>query len=114
MKFLSYDSKFSQWMIRFCYCCWLNLLWFFCSIPIVTLGASTTALYYVTLKLARDEDGNVTSMFFRACSKSCVMNVFGCLSSRKGTAIFPLIPCVPFAKYSCSGVKQIVRWVPSI
>ena len=66
MKFLSYDSKFSQWMIRFCYCCWLNLLWFFCSIPIVTLGASTTALYYVTLKLARDEDGNVTSMFFRA------------------------------------------------
>ena len=66
MKFLSYDSKFSQWMIRFCYCCWLNLLWFVCSIPIVTIGASTTALYYVTLKLARDEDSNVTAMFFRA------------------------------------------------
>jgi hypothetical protein len=26
MKFLSYDSKFSQWKLRFCYCCWLNLL----------------------------------------------------------------------------------------
>lgn len=66
MKFLSYDSKFSQWMLRFCYCCWLNLLWFVCSLPVVTLGASTTALYYVTLKLARDEEGNVTAMFFRA------------------------------------------------
>lgn len=66
MKFLSYDSKFSQIMIKFCYCCWLNLLWFVCSIPVVTLGASTTALYYVTLKLARNEDGNVTAMFFRS------------------------------------------------
>ena len=66
MKFFSYDSKFSQLMLRFCYSCWLNLLWFVCSIPIVTLGASTTALYYVTLKLARGEEGDVTAMFFRA------------------------------------------------
>lgn len=66
MKFFSYDSKFGQVMLRFCYCCWLNLLWFVCSIPIVTLGASTTALYAVTLKLARDEGSNVTAMFFQA------------------------------------------------
>lgn len=66
MKFFSYDSKFGQVMLRFCYCCWLNLLWFVCSIPIVTLGASTTALYSVTLKLARDEGSNVTAMFFQA------------------------------------------------
>ena len=66
MKFLSYDSKFSQIMLRFCYCCWLNLLWAVCSIPIVTIGASTTALYYVMLKLARGEEGNVTKMFFQA------------------------------------------------
>ncbi len=65
MKFLSYDSKFSQVMLHFCYACWLNLLWLICSLPIVTIGASTTALYYVTLKLAREEEGNVTSMFFQ-------------------------------------------------
>lgn len=66
MKFLSYDSKFSQLMLRFCYACWLNLLWLVCSIPIVTIGASTTALYYVMLKVVRNEESNVTSMFFRA------------------------------------------------
>lgn len=66
MKFLSYDSKFSQVMLRVCYACWLNLIWFVCSIPIVTVGASTTALYYVMLKLARGEEGNVTTMFFRS------------------------------------------------
>ena len=66
MKFFSYDSKFSQVMLKFCYACWLNLLWMVCSIPVVTLGAATTALYYVTLKLARGEEGNVTAMFFRS------------------------------------------------
>ena len=66
MKFLSYDSKFSQAMLHFCYACWLNLLWLVCSLPVVTLGASTTALYYVMLKLARGEDVNVTSLFFQA------------------------------------------------
>lgn len=66
MKFLSYDSKFSQVMIRICYACWLNMIWIVCSIPIVTVGASTTALYYVMLKLARGEEGNVTSMFFHS------------------------------------------------
>ena len=67
MKFFSYESPFSQVLVKLCYGCYLNLLWFICSIPIVTLGASTTALYYVTLKIARDEEEtSVSRMFFRA------------------------------------------------
>lgn len=34
----------------------LNVLWIVCSIPIFTIGASTTAVYYVTLKMVRDEE----------------------------------------------------------
>ena len=45
---------------------WLNLLWFLCCLPIVTIGASTTALYSVTLKYARDEEGYLTRSFFQA------------------------------------------------
>lgn len=45
---------------------YLNILWFLCSIPIVTIGASTTALFYVSQKLVRDEEGNVTKAFFRS------------------------------------------------
>lgn len=44
----------------------LNILWIICSIPIVTAGASTTAVYYVTLKLARDEDDSTVRSFFRS------------------------------------------------
>ena len=67
MKFFSYESPFSQLLLKLCYSCYLNLLWFLCSIPIVTLGASTTALYYVTLKIARnEEETSLTRMFFRS------------------------------------------------
>ena len=66
MKFFSYESKFSQLLLKLCNACYLNLLWFVCSIPIITIGASTTALYYASLKLVRDEDSHVGAQFFRS------------------------------------------------
>lgn len=44
----------------------LTLVWMVTSIPVVTIGASTTAMYYVMLKLAEDKEGNVYSSYFRA------------------------------------------------
>ena len=66
MKFFSYESRFSQLLLKLCYACYLNLLWFVCSLPIVTIGASTTALYYCCLKIVRDQDNHIGAMFFRA------------------------------------------------
>ena len=67
MKFFSYESPFSQVLVKLCYSCYLNLLWFICSVPVVTLGAATTALYYTTLKIARnEEETSLTRMFFRS------------------------------------------------
>ena len=66
MKFFSYESKFSQLQLKLCYACYLNLLWFVCSLPIITIGASTTALYYASLKIVRDEDNHVGAQFFRS------------------------------------------------
>jgi len=66
MKFFSYDSPFSQILLKLCYSCYLNLIWFICCIPIVTIGASTTALYYTSLKIVRDEDRSLARMFFKS------------------------------------------------
>ena len=66
MKFLSYDSKFGQLLLKGCYSCWLNLLWLVCCLPVFTAGAATTALWYVCLKCAHGEETSVTAMFFRA------------------------------------------------
>ena len=45
---------------------WLNVLFIVCSIPIFTIGASTTALYYVTLKMVKNEECYITKSFFRS------------------------------------------------
>ena len=66
MRLFSYDSKFSQIMLKLCYGCYLNLLWMVCSLPVFTAGAATAALYDVTLRLAREEDPPVTTRFFKA------------------------------------------------
>ena len=49
---------------------WLNLLFIVCCIPIVTIGAATTALYYVTLKMVKDEEGYITKSFFRSFKRN--------------------------------------------
>ena len=41
-----------------------GLLWLLCSLPVVTLGAATTALYYTVMKCVRHNRGRVAPTFF--------------------------------------------------
>ena len=66
MKFLNYESKPSQLIIKLCYSCFLNLLWAVCSLPVFTIGASTTALWYASLKVIRGQEYNAGALFFRS------------------------------------------------
>ena len=66
MRFFSYDSTFGQIFIKVSYGCCLNILWLICCLPIFTIGASTTALYYTSFKIAKDEGSFITTMFFRS------------------------------------------------
>lgn len=62
----NYDNPVWRFIGKFFDVMILNLLWVVCSIPIVTMGASTTAVYYVTMKLVRDEDGPTIRSFFKS------------------------------------------------
>ena len=44
----------------------LNALWFICSLPIITIGPSTCALYKVTLMMAEGESVTVLKPFFKS------------------------------------------------
>lgn len=44
----------------------LNILYLVCCIPIITIGAATTALYYNTLKLAENREAYVWKDFLKA------------------------------------------------
>ena len=60
------DNAIMLFITKIVYSVYLNILWFICCLPIVTAGASTSALFYVTLKMAKNEEGGITSQFFRA------------------------------------------------
>ncbi len=65
-SFFNYDNPVWRFIGKFFDIMILNLLWVICSIPIFTMGASTTAVYYVTMKLVRDEEGSTIKMFFKS------------------------------------------------
>ena len=60
------DGPVLQFVNKIVYSVYLNIMWFICCIPVITAGASTTALFYVTLKIAKNEEGNITKAFFHS------------------------------------------------
>ena len=46
--------------------CILNIICVVCCIPVITAGASITAMYYVTLKMVRNEDAYIVRSFFKS------------------------------------------------
>lgn len=45
---------------------WLNVLTLICCIPIITVGASLTAMNYMALKIVRNEECYITRGFFKS------------------------------------------------
>jgi len=67
----------------------LNALWMFISIPVVTMGAATSALYTVTLKMARNEEGYIYKGFFKALKANFVQaTILWLLILAAGAVIF--------------------------
>lgn len=65
-RFFNMDNKFFSFMNKIADICILNILCVICCIPIVTAGASITAMYYVTLKMVRNEEAYVAKSFFKS------------------------------------------------
>lgn len=64
--FFNLDGPFYKWGTEVADIMILSILWLVCSIPIVTIGASTTALFYVLGKKVRKEDPYVAKNFFKS------------------------------------------------
>lgn len=65
-QFLSLDSPLMNFLGTLADMIVLNLLFVLCSIPIITVGASATAMCYVTLKARDGYEGNVCGYFFKS------------------------------------------------
>ena len=64
------DSVLMRLLDRLATLVMLNIYFLLCCLPLVTIGASTTALYTVTLQEARGDARSITASFFRAFRKN--------------------------------------------
>ena len=62
----SYDSKFIEALDNISDIIILNLLFIISCIPIITIGTSITSMYYVALKMVRDENSSVIKLFIKS------------------------------------------------
>lgn len=66
MNFFNEDNFLHQFFLFLGKLIALNLLWMITCIPVITIGASTTALFYCTLKLHKDRDISSWKFFWRS------------------------------------------------
>ena len=94
----SIDAPVMIFITRIAYSMYLGLLWLVCCIPVFTAGAATTALFSVTLKMVKNEEGNVTSQFFHSFKSNfrqstivwLILLVFGVVLAVDGYALYHL------------------------
>ncbi|MCI9138508.1 MAG: YesL family protein [Lachnospiraceae bacterium] len=65
-QFFRMDGKVFAVLDKLADLLWLNVLYLICCIPIVTIGTATTSLFYVTLKMCKNEEGYITRSFFHS------------------------------------------------
>lgn len=66
MKLFNLDSPLMQFLNKVADLMWLNILTFVCCIPVITVGPALTALHYMALKIARDEECYITKDYFKS------------------------------------------------
>lgn len=66
MKLFNPDSRIMIFLSRVADLVILNILWLVCCVPVVTIGASTTAMYHVIRHWQKDSVSSVVRDFFQS------------------------------------------------
>lgn len=66
MNFFNLDSPFMRFLTKMADLIILNILYMICCIPIVTIGAASTALYTVSMKAVKNEESYIIRGYFKA------------------------------------------------
>ena len=70
MKFLQQDTFLTKFLARLIDIVIVSALWLLCSIPVITIGASTTAMYDMTLHMVFDDTSGIVYTFFTSFRKN--------------------------------------------
>jgi len=92
------DAFFWRWCSRILDMMVLSVFWFFCSIPLVTVGAASTALYDAAVHGIRREEAGTYTRFFRTFRREL-----------KPAALSTLVWGIPLAAVLWSG-----QWIGTV
>lgn len=73
-NFFDMDSPFISGLNRMADMMILNLITIICCLPVITIGASITALHFVTLKMVRNEETYIVKTFFRSFKQNFIQS----------------------------------------
>ena len=79
MGFNLSDNPVAHALARFLDLIMLNIIFVICSLPIITIGASATAMYTVMLKMVKNEEGYIVKGFFIAFKENFKMSTIAWL-----------------------------------
>lgn len=80
-----YDNKFFEILGKITNIVILNLLFIISCLPVITIGASTTALYYVAMQMVKEEETYIVKEFIKRFKENfkistlvwCIMLIIG-------------------------------------
>ena len=87
-KFLNPDSPLMIFLSNLTDIIVLNVLCLICCLPVITIGPSVTAMHYITLKIARDEEIYVLRDYFKAFKENFKQSIIAWMVFLVITAVF--------------------------
>lgn len=84
----SLDNPVMRFLTKLFDVMYLSILWFVFSIPIITIGASTTAMYYATVKVIRRDRGYIFQEFWKSFKLNFLQATLSWIIIVVGTLLF--------------------------
>lgn len=118
MNFLSIDGPIYGMAKKLTNILTMSILWLVCSIPVITVGPATAALYYVAMKITREEEFSISQSFKQSFKENFKQGVvFSVIFFLLGTVLYfnyVIAPSLPGDLGSLASILFVVLGICAI
>ncbi|MDF2612708.1 MAG: hypothetical protein K0S71_494 [Clostridia bacterium] len=100
-NFFDLDAPIWAWLSELADIMLISIYWWICSLPLITIGASTTSLFYVLGKKVRKESVYITRDYFKSFKDNFKQSI--------PISIILIIACISSTLYGFMGVDSLLN-----
>lgn len=108
IKFFNPENKFWIFVAKLADVCIMSMLWAVCSLPLITIGASTAAFYDFTLRQVKDEEGGIWKSFFTSFRANFKMATLAWLIELAAIALLAADLIAAWNMYINTGIPGLI------